>query len=492
MRIGVAQIGQEQSTFNPTETELDAFRAQGLWFGEEIIERSAGAGMIGGFLEKVSTRVGVGGDIELVPLVKATAVPAGRLSAAALTELTGVLVTALGGAGTLDGLALLMHGACSAVGVDDVESHLLSAARSVVRDGLPIVVGLDHHANITAEMVRLSDAIIGHRTQPHRPFETGSLVGDLLLRVVDGAVRPAMSWRKLRLLSHQEQYLTAAGPMKTWFDKARDWEGKPGVLSVSPFPMQPWLDVDQGGWSVVVVTDGKVELGEQIAEELADLAWSMREQFQVATAIPVADAVAAAAAAPGLVILSDTGDSVFGGSGGDSTVILSELLKAGGIRALVPLVDPAGVAALREAGTGAQVELELGGSISGFFAPILVRGTVTAVDEPVLRLPGYPEDAVQWGPVALLDAGGVLIAVSARTGVAGNHPGAYQHFGIDPAEFDAVVLKTASNFQYFRDFTQNVIRVDTPGPTQSDIVGLPWQRIPRPIYPLDQVEDWRG
>jgi len=47
------------------------------------------------------------------------------------------------------------------------------------------------------------------------------------------------------------------------------------------------------------------------------------------------------------------------------------------------------------------------------------------------------------------------------------------------------VLKTASNFQYFAPITSEVIRADTPGPTQSDIEGLPWPRVPRPLYPFD-------
>jgi microcystin degradation protein MlrC len=493
MRIAVASIGQEQDTFNPAETQLDAFRAQGLRTGEEIVQHAAGVGMVGGMLSSLADRIAAG-DVQPVPLVKATAVPGGRVAAPVLAELTDMLSTALRDAlrgGPLDGVALLMHGACAATGVDDVEGHLLAATRAVIGDTVPVAVGLDHHANITAAMVGRADAIVGHRTQPHDPFDTGRLTGELLLRILDGA-RPAMAWRKLRLLSHQEQYLTSGGPMKTWFDRAREWETRPGVLSVSPFPMQPWFDVTEGGWSVVAVTDGQADLAEEIVDELADLAWSMRADYQVATAIPVADAVAAAQAAPGLVILSDTGDSVFGGAAGDSTVVLAQLLATEGIRALVPVVDPAATARLRSAGVGAQVDLELGGAISGFFPPVRVTGTVDAVDEPVLRLPGYPEAVVRWGPVALLRAGGVVLAVSERPGVAGNHPGAYQHFRLDPAEFDAVVLKTASNFQYFRPFTDTVIRVATPGPTQSDIAGLPWQRIPRPIYPLDEIDSWRG
>jgi microcystin degradation protein MlrC len=493
LRIALAGIGQEQDTFNPAETQLDAFRAQGLWTGEDILRHEGGAGMVGGMLASLAGRIAAG-EVQPVPLVKATAVPGGRVAAPVLAELTDMLTTALRDAlrdGPVDGVALLMHGACAATGVDDVEGHLLAATRAVIGDAVPIAVGLDHHANITAAMVRLSDAIVGHRTQPHDPFDTGRLTGEILLRILHGA-RPAMASRTLRLLSHQEQYLTAGGPMKTWFDRAREWESRPGVLSVSPFPMQPWLDVTEGGWSVVAVTDGRADLAEEIVDEMADLAWSMRAEYQVATAIPVADAVARAHATPGLVILSDTGDSVFGGAAGDSTVVLAELLATDGIRALVPMVDPGATAHLVAAGVGAEVDVELGGAITGFFSPVRVSGTVLAVDQPVLRLSGYPEPQVQWGPVALLRAGGVVIAVSERPGVAGNHPGAYQHFGLDPADFDAVVLKTASNFQYFGSFTDTVIRVATPGPTQSDIAGLPWQRIPRPIYPLDDIDSWRG
>ena len=134
-------------------------------------------------------------------------------------------------------------------------------------------------------MVDGCDALVGYRTQPHDPFDTAVASTNLLLRIVAGEVRPAMAWRKIPLLSHQEQYLTSGGPMKTWFDRARALEREPGILSVSTFPMQPWLDVDEAGWAAVVVTDGDPERAERAAEELADLAWSLRAEFQVKTSV---------------------------------------------------------------------------------------------------------------------------------------------------------------------------------------------------------------
>ncbi len=92
----------------------------------------------------------------------------------------------------------------------------------------------------------------------------------------------------------------------------------------------------------------------------------------------------------------------------------------------------------------------------------------------------------------MFEVGPVTLLVSELRGLAGNVPGVYRAFGVEPCEYKMAVLKTASNFQYFAPITSRLIRVDTRGPGQSDIVGLPWRRIPRPIYPLDQIASWRG
>ena len=44
-------------------------------------------------------------------------------------------------------------------------------------------------------------------------------------------------------------------------------EADPRVLSASNYPMQPWLDVAEGGWSTIVVTDNDPALAELWREE---------------------------------------------------------------------------------------------------------------------------------------------------------------------------------------------------------------------------------
>jgi microcystin degradation protein MlrC len=216
---------------------------------------------------------------------------------------------------------------------------------------VPIVLSLDHHANITHQMMTHATAIVGHRTQPHDIYDTGRLAGDMLVRILRDKVKPAMAWRKLRLVTHQEQFLTSKGPMKVWFDRARAMEAAdPRVLHVGNYPMQPWLDVAEGGWATLVVTDGDRALAERLAEESAELAWSMRAEFMRKDAVGTADRIVDRAA-KGVVVLSDTGDTVFGGTAGDSNLILEAILRLGiRSRALMPLIEPRTVAALVAAG----------------------------------------------------------------------------------------------------------------------------------------------
>ena len=39
---------------------------------------------------------------------------------------------------------------------------------------------------------------------------------------------------------------------------------------------------------------------------------------------------------------------------------------------------------------------------------------------------------------------------------------------------------------------RGLIRVDSPGTTQSDLTAFRWKRLPRPIHPLDTLTDWRA
>ncbi|MEO7939907.1 MAG: M81 family metallopeptidase [Burkholderiaceae bacterium] len=491
MRIALIHVGQETNDFNPMPTTLRDYQSFGIVEGEEILRRYRGKGQIGGYIEAIERS---GKAVETVPIIRGWAVAGGRIDRESYAFFDRKIREGLQAAGPLDGVALQLHGACASEDMDDVEGAQLQACRDVLGDRIPIVLGLDHHANITRKMVALSTAIVGHRTQPHDPFDTGLVGTEVLLKILFDGARPTTAWRKLPLLSHQEQFLTARGPMKIWFDRARAMEADPKVLQASNYLMQPWLDVAEGGWATIVVTDNDQPLAERLADELADLAWSMRDDFQRKEAVSIDEAVRLADnAEKGLVVLSDTGDTVFGGAAGDSNLILEAMVRLGiRSRALVPLIAPEAVARLVEAGVGAQVTLPLGGNVAKeFFKPIDVTGVVRHIGSGLVNLTRHYQDDIDMGRTVVFDVGPITLLISELRGMAGNLPDVYRAFGVEPLDYKIAVLKTASNFQYFADMTSQVIRVDTRGPGQSDVFGLPWKRIPRPVYPLEPISDWR-
>lgn len=492
MRLALIHIVQETNDFNPVPTTLADFEAFGLYEGAEIARQFGEIGQIGGHYAAVADS---GLSVETIPIIRAWSVAGGRITRAAFDFFQDKIRAGLAAVGPIDGLVLQLHGAAAAEGIDDVEGEQAELCRSILGPDVPILLGLDHHANITRKIMANCTAIVGHRTQPHDVFDTGKIGTALLLRILVEKRRPVMAWRKIPLLSHQEQFLTSKGPMKRWFDRARELEADERVLQASNYPMQPWLDVAEGGWSTIIVTDGDQVLAETLADELADLAWSMRDDFQVREAVSVDEAVRKADAAErGMVVLSDTGDTVFGGSAGDSNLILESILRLGiGSRALIPLISPQAVATLVAAGEGARVTLPLGGDAApAFFTPLEVTGTVRRIGGGPVPLIYNHQNEVDMGQVVVFDVGPVTLLISELRGVAGNVPGVYEAYGVNLADYKMAVLKTASNFQYFAPISSQVIRADTRGPGQSDVFTLPWARIPRPVYPLETISDWRA
>jgi hypothetical protein len=340
---------------------------------------------------------------------------------------------------------------------------------------VPIVLGLDHHGNVTDLMVRSVNAIVAHRTQPHDPSTPVSSERRCSSAWFARSWKPVTVWRKIPLVSHQEQFLTKQAPMKTWFDRARHGTG-PRVLQACPFPMQPWLDVDDGGWAVTVTTNGDRALADSLADELADLCWSLRDAFQVREAVSVDDAVRMGDAEPrGVVVLSDTGDTVFGGSAGDSNVILEAVLRlkpAG--KVLIPLIGPKAVAQMIAAGEGATVTLPLGAEIATrFFQPIVVSGTVRRIGGGIIRATDNHQSEFDMGRSVVFEAGSAIVLASELRGMGGNLPDIYRAFGIEPGG-----TRWRCSRQPTSSTSRRSARFDTCGPSQSDVFTLPWTRTP--------------
>lgn len=490
MRIALAEISQETCSFTPVLSTLNDFKKDGLDLGKELLEKAKGIGRVGGFLAAVEKETV---PIEPLPIILARANPSGRLTTDTLGFLRDNLLDGLSKALPVDGLFLSLHGATASECIDDVAGYILDSVRKVVGPNIPVVVPLDHHANLTEQMVETANLMVGDRTQPHTAFETGVAAANLLFRLVRNEITPTKSWQKIPMIAPQDNFMTSVGPMKEWFDLARDVEKRPGVISVSTFPMQPWLDVNEAGWSVLVYTENDPGLARYLTVKLANKAWELRERFWASNRLSPEESIRQARSSSGLVILSDMGDCVNGGAPGDSTCILHEMLRQKiDCPVFIFIIDKEVVEAASKAGVGKEISVWLGGKMDNIFSkPAHISATVKAISDGFttkLRVHGYSE----LGRTVLLEIGNIKIVVCEIRSNAMMHPIFYTHLGLELPKARMVMLKTGSSFQFYKPWTERIIRVDSPGMTQSNLRAFTWNRVPRPLYPLDDLQEWQA
>ena len=202
---------QETNTFNSVPTKLADFANVALLEGDEMLRYVDPNGPIAGYLEAIdSSQL----NVQTIPILRADAQSGGRLSRETLEELCRRVGNGLRQAQPVDGLMVFLHGAASADGIDDVEGQILSTIREVSGPKVSLALMLDHHANVTRKMMELTDLTMAFRTQPHDPFETARDLTQIALRYFTNEIRPTTAWRKIPMITHQEQYLTVRGPMK--------------------------------------------------------------------------------------------------------------------------------------------------------------------------------------------------------------------------------------------------------------------------------------
>ena len=487
MVIGLVQLCQESNGFNPMPTGLAAFEAFGLATGDAVLRDHAAGNEMAGFMDGLA-------GAEPVGILHAEAWPGGRLERGVFEALRERLRRALVDAGPLDGLLVSLHGALLAEGEDGADAAFLETIRSVTGRALPVVATVDLHALVTSRLLAAADAVVAYHTSPHLDRrETGRRAASVLGRLLAGA-KPATALVRLPMITQTEAHDTFGPVLKPLFSRLAELEATPGMLSAAVLMTQPWLDVPGLGWSVLVTADGNEDLARRTADALADEAWALRERLRCEY-LDAAGAVAAAARCPkGPVIIADGADATNSGACGDSTHLLRELLGAP-FTALLFVVDPEAVAAARAAGVGATVTLPVGGKRDHVFSkPVTVTGRVRKLAPVEFVLSGHLADhlAIRMGMGAVIEAGKVTLLLVERTGP-GSTPKLYRCMGLEPLDYHAVVVKSPAGFRAeYGPFAAAILLASCPGCAAPDFAALPFQRIDRPLWPLDPVEDWRA
>lgn len=491
MRWLLAMIKHETNTFSPVPTPLARFFRGNpeILAGERAIRayENTDSGL-GGYIE-VARRVGA----EIVVPVAAESWPSGPTSAET-HELLCKLVLDEVRKGGYDAILLDLHGAMVAEGVEDAEGDLLRRLREIDPE-TPVAVTLDMHANIYADIVDHATVISGFHTYPHVDIrEAGVRAANVIVRTLQGEIKPVMTWAGKPMLPHVMCQGTHAEPNKSLQERCRQLEAE-GVLAASVFVGFPHADIREAGLSAVVCTDANLAQAEQYRDELLERAWNDRAKW-VFHPEPLAPTIARAKTIEqGPVVLLDHFDNTGSGGTMDTTAVLAEVLRQELDNVVFyAICDPQAAREAATAGVGSTITLPLGGkvdmpAIKQASEPLTVTGRVKLVFDGVYlnRGPMYRGVRNDTGLTVVIDTGRVEIVVVSR------HQEPFDincllSAGIDPLQKRYVVLKSRVHWRAgFSAMATEIIECSGVGVTTSDYSQLDFQRVRRPIYPLDPL-----
>ena len=484
LRVGLATFLQESNTFSPRLAETEDFT---VFDYDSIRERFEGSNSeLGGFLKGCAER-----RWQAEPLFAAHASSGGPLASSCFEELTSALVAAVE-AQPIDGLLLALHGAMSTESYPSADAEVARRVRAALGANIPIAVTHDLHANVSPKLLQEVDALTGYRTYPHvDQASTGVRAAGMLARLLAGE-RP-VRWRlAIPMLLPPQVSSTGEEPLQSVVAAIAAAFDESAGRDASLFNVQPWLDV-AGASGSLVVTD--FSPNSDVPEKLVELGhalWARRSEFQVPWVGPEALIEGIRRSPERPVLISEAFDSPSGGAAGDHTGLLRALLPhVDRLASCLWIVDGEVARQAAEAGAGAEIETGVGAKVgSALSAAVTLRARVDSVSggEFTFRGPVFRGLPQSMGPSAVLSVGKLRVLVSSRP-VFCIDPEMYRSQGIDPADQDAVGIKSPMLFRpAYEDISSTVVHLDLPGSCSGRFEKLPFRRLARPVWPLEDFE----
>ena len=489
MRIAVATIKHETNTFAAGSTEYDDFE---LASDEELLGSFATGRSIAGIRDVL-----LAADADLVPTIGADTIPGPTVTDAAFERLRDELLDRIAGerpdgvevdpergdGDRIDGVCLDLHGSMHAESYADPEGEVVASIRDVVGPDVPITAALDMHATITDRLVEHLDGAAGYRTAPHTDVvETGERAASLLLESLQDDRDLTLGWERLPMLLAGEQSETEAEPMASLIERCRAADEQEGILDANYFLGFPWADSPHAGCHALVTGDaGDADAVESTATDLAAAFWDRRDEFDFTTEAhdPATALDEAAATADRPVVVADTGDIPGAGGSEDVVDFLEVIVDRTDFEAplVAVIADADAYGTCAAAGTGQTVDLALGQraeSVEPYRTEALVEGLASA----------------EGAATARIDVDGTTVLVTEERTNLHRDPANLRDLGIEPTDRDLVVLKSGYLSPAWKDLASRRLFALTRGNTDQVLSKLPYERVPRPIAPIDEETRW--
>jgi microcystin degradation protein MlrC len=478
-RILVNECKQEISSFNPVLSHYEDFLVDR---GDQVLAYHRPVrSEVGGALSVFDLHP----ELEIVGGYSARGITsAGTVSSACFARIAAEFLDAVRAASPVDGIYFALHGALAAEDVDDCEGYLLEETRKIVGEATPISVSLDLHGILTDRILQHASVVAVYHTNPHTDFfDTGRRAARLLIQLLERQIRPVSIRVPIPALVRGPECMTDTGRIRTCLKRAMD------CLSGGLFLGNPFTDVSDLCSNVFLTADGNPAAHIADAESIAREFWEMRHHLQQPLT-SLEDSVRLACGLRGRVVLVDAADATSSGAPGDSNAIVAELLRQQCARtALAPVVDSPAVHKAFAAGVGANLTVDVGGTLDPRHRPLRVTGRVRLLSDGELKSESHGET---WyaGRTAVLECGPVTLVLTTRP-VSLYDRTLFLANGQDPAGFAMTVVKSPlSQPRFFADGAERLINVDAPGATSANLHSLGHTRCVRPLFPLDEIEQY--
>lgn len=479
MRIFTAALATETNTFSPICIDRRAFEAS-LYAppGKHPETPTLCTAPI-----TVGRRVTAQKGWELIEGTAAWADPAGLVNRQTYEDLRDEILGQLRSALPVDAVVLGLHGAMVADGCEDTEGDLLQRVREIVGADVLVCAELDPHSHLTARRAAAADFFVFFKEFPHTDFvERAEDLWRIAIDTLEGRVTPVMSIFDCRMI---DVFPTSRDPMRSFVDKLMQIERDDAdVLSLSVVHGFMAGDVAEMGTRMLVVTNGKAEKGEALARELGLELFSRRGTYRMPE-IDERQAVAQALAAPaGPVVIADMWDNPGGGTAGDATVVLEELIARNATDTAIGTIwDPMAVQICMAAGEDAEIPLRFGAkSGPGTGRPIdgIVK-VVKLVRNAEMR---FGESFAPFGDAVHIRLHGIDIILN-TTRAQSFDPSLFSVMGIDPTSKKILVIKSTNHFfASFSKIASEILYCSAGTPYPNDPARTPYRRARRDIWPM--------
>ena len=406
--VAVGGIKHESNSFNPAKTTLKDYSVEEPGPGNDHLDRwKRTKDEVGGYLAAAEQA-----GFDVYPALVADATPKGPLTDECFNTLVSRLLDKLKKGPKLDGLLLALHGAMVVESYPQGDEEIVRRMRAHFGPDFPIVVTHDFHANASPEIVRLSTVLITYKQNPHLDtFDRGMQAGRVMGRILRGEVKPTQAIVKPPMVYNIVFQHTYSEPLLPITKESMRLEAEnPKILAASVSGGYQYGDCPFMGPSVIIATDNDPALAKREAERLSAMLWATRDRIVLRLPDAARAVREATQESKFPIALFDMGDNIGGGSAGDSTFLLEELVKQKAEGWVVAIADPAAVKTAVRAGIGGAFDMEVGGKTDNMHGkPVRVRGRVKSLHEGK-----YIETAIRHGGSRYHDLG--LSAVIAAEG----------------------------------------------------------------------------